>query len=37
MNKRMSDSYTEQVQILTQANINGYNRLFGGSLCSGST
>ena len=32
MNKRMSDSYTEQVQILTQANINGYNRLFGGQL-----
>lgn len=32
MTKRVKDSYTEQVQILTQANINGYNRLFGGQL-----
>ena len=32
MKKRVSDSRTEQVQILTQANINGYNRLFGGQL-----
>ena len=30
--KTVKDSYTEQVQILTQANINGYNRLFGGQL-----
>lgn len=32
MEKRVSDSYSEQVHILTQANINGYNRLFGGQL-----
>ncbi len=32
MKKRVRDSYSEQVQILTQANINGYNRLFGGQL-----
>ncbi|MBE5786765.1 MAG: acyl-CoA thioesterase [Clostridiales bacterium] len=32
--KRVSDSYTTQVQILTQANLNGYNRLFGGQLMS---
>lgn len=32
MAKRVRDSYSEQVQILTQANINGYNRLFGGQL-----
>lgn len=32
MKKRVSDSYSEQVQVLTQANINGYNRLFGGQL-----
>ena len=32
--KRVSDSYTTQVQILTQANLNGYNRLFGGKLMS---
>ncbi len=30
--KRVSDSYTEQVQILTPANLNGYRRLFGGQL-----
>lgn len=30
--KRVSDSYAEQVQILTQANLNGYSRLFGGQL-----
>lgn len=30
--KRISESYTEQVQILTQANLNGYSRLFGGQL-----
>ena len=28
----MADSYTEQIQILTQSNLNGYNRLFGGQL-----
>ena len=32
--KKISDSYTAQVQILTQANLNGYNRLFGGQLMS---
>ena len=32
--KTVSDSYTTQVQILTQANLNGYNRLFGGQLMS---
>ncbi len=30
--KTVSQSFTEHVQILTQANINGYNRLFGGRL-----
>lgn len=30
--KRVKDSYSEQVQILTQANLNGYSRLFGGQL-----
>ena len=30
--KRVSDSVAEQVQILTQSNLNGYNRLFGGQL-----
>lgn len=32
MEKLIQDSYAEQVQVLTQANINGYNRLFGGQL-----
>ena len=32
--KRVSDSFTTQVQILTQANLNGYSRLFGGQLMS---
>ena len=32
MEKTVKASYAEQVQILTQANINGYNRLFGGQL-----
>lgn len=32
MEKRVKDSYSEQVHVLTQANINGYNRLFGGQL-----
>ena len=32
--KRVQDSYTTQVQILTQANLNGYNRLFGGQMMS---
>lgn len=30
--KTVSDSYTEQVQILTQMSMNGYGRLFGGQL-----
>ncbi|MEF9896369.1 MAG: acyl-CoA thioesterase [Clostridia bacterium] len=30
--KRVRDSYTEQVQILTQSTMNGFNRLFGGQL-----
>lgn len=30
--KRVSESYTEQVQILSQSTLNGYNRLFGGQL-----
>ena len=33
-NKRIKDSITEQVHILTQANLNGYRRLFGGQLMS---
>ncbi len=32
MNKTPSESYTEQVQILTQNTMNGNNRLFGGHL-----
>lgn len=32
MKKRVSESYTEQVHILTQGNLNGYSRLFGGQL-----
>ena len=32
MEKRVRDSYTEQVQILSQGNLNGYKRLFGGQL-----
>lgn len=32
MEKYVSDSYTEQVQILSQSTLNGYNRLFGGQL-----
>lgn len=32
--KRVADSYTTQVQLLSQANLNGYNRLFGGKLMS---
>lgn len=32
--KCVSDSFTTQVQILTQANLNGYSRLFGGQLMS---
>ena len=34
MMKRVSDSFTTQVQVLTQANLNGYHRLFGGQLMS---
>ncbi len=30
--KTPSDSYTEQIQILNQSSINGFNRLFGGRL-----
>ncbi len=30
--KRVSESYTEHVQILSQASLNGYKRLFGGKL-----
>lgn len=32
MEKKVSDSYTEQVQILTQSSMNGFDRLFGGLL-----
>ena len=32
MEKRVSESRTEQVQILTQGVLNGYGRLFGGKL-----
>ena len=32
--KRVKDSITEQVHILTQGNLNGYRRLFGGKLLS---
>ena len=32
MDKLKKDSYTEQVQILTQSNMNGFGRLFGGQL-----
>ncbi|MDD4688695.1 MAG: acyl-CoA thioesterase [Eubacteriales bacterium] len=34
MEKRVSDSFTEQVHILSQGTLNGYNRLFGGQLMS---
>jgi len=30
--KRVKDSYTEHVQILSQSSLNGYKRLFGGRL-----
>lgn len=32
MKKTVSDSLTEQVHIITQADLNGYSRLFGGKL-----
>ena len=32
MEKYVRDSYTEQVQILSQSSLNGYKRLFGGRL-----
>ena len=32
MKKRVNDSKTEQVQIISQSNLNGYKRLFGGQL-----
>ena len=35
MEKRVSESRTEQVQILTQKELNGYGRLFGGKLMEG--
>lgn len=34
MMKCVSDSFTTQVQVLTQGNLNGYSRLFGGQLMS---
>ncbi len=34
MEKRVSDSITEQVHVLSQGNLNGYKRLFGGQLMS---
>ncbi len=34
MEKRVSDSITEQVHIVTQENLNGFQRLFGGALMS---
>ncbi len=34
MTKRVADSYTEQVHVLTLSNINGHNSLFGGQLLS---
>ncbi len=30
--KKVCESYAQQVQILTQGNLNGYSRLFGGQL-----
>ena len=33
-NKRIKDSITEQVHILSQGNLNGYRRIFGGKLMS---
>lgn len=32
MKKKVSESFTEHVQILTQSSMNGYGRLFGGRL-----
>lgn len=32
MDKRVSESITEQVHIITQSDLNGYKRLFGGQL-----
>jgi len=32
--KRAEESFTTQVQVLTQGNMNGYHRLFGGQLMS---
>lgn len=34
LSKTPSESYTEQIQILNQSSINGFNRLFGGQLLS---
>lgn len=32
MEKRVKDSYSQQVHVLTMSNLNGYSRLFGGQL-----
>ena len=32
MDKKISESKTEQVHIITQSDLNGYKRLFGGQL-----
>lgn len=32
MEKKVKDSYAQQVHVLTMSNLNGYNRLFGGQL-----
>lgn len=34
MKKRVSESSSQQVHVLTMSNLNGYNRLFGGQLLS---
>jgi len=34
MEKRVKDSCSQQVHVLTMSNLNGYNRLFGGQLLS---
>ena len=34
MEKRVKDSVSQQVHVLTMSNLNGYNRLFGGQLLS---
>lgn len=32
MKRRVEDSYSQQVHVLTMSNLNGYHRLFGGQL-----